>query len=87
MPLTTLDLEGNKRLFDFSLSASLPLNFGTLPHPTRRVAPDAISSHTRMLHTGDRRVLMIGLEGAGKTTLLYLWHLRNQVNTIPTIGA
>lgn len=33
MPLTTLDLEGNKRLFDFSLSASVPLNFGTLLHP------------------------------------------------------
>jgi GTPase SAR1 family protein len=40
-----------------------------------------------MLHTGDRRVLMIGLDGAGKTTLLYLWYQRNQVNTIPTIGA
>jgi ABC-type uncharacterized transport system ATPase subunit len=86
MPLTTLDLEGNKRLFDFSISTSLPLNFGTLPHTTR-IAPDAISSHTRMLHTGDRRVLMIGLDGAGKTTLLYLWHQRNQVKTIPTSGA
>ncbi|ELR20372.1 ADPribosylation factor subfamily protein [Acanthamoeba castellanii str. Neff] len=62
MPLTTLDLEGNPRLFDFSLSASLPLNFG------------------------DRRVLMIGLDGAGKTALLCLWHQREKVNTVPTIG-
>jgi hypothetical protein len=86
MPLTTLDLEGNPRLFDFSLSASLPLNFGTLPHQGSATWTRSRHTPKMSLHTGDRRVLMIGLDGAGKTALLYLWHQREKVNTIPTIG-
>jgi signal recognition particle GTPase len=37
--------------------------------------------------TGERRVLMLGLDGAGKTSLLYRWKLGEGIRSIPTIGS